>query len=101
MSGVDFSRSTPLKQQHQVNTVIYALLNANPIENTDTMEHLPDAVIWISDPKDGTTYIQVDLWLSDDAIVFTTGSKSGYKVIDNAYYFTELRDIIVNQASHY
>ena len=47
--GVDFTKSKPLKDKEDVTTIFLSLLRARTIDKTETTEHLPDAVITISD----------------------------------------------------
>lgn len=103
VSGADFSKSTPLKNKSQVDTAFFSLLNANTIQKPAIADNQPDAVIWISEPKEGITYLQINLWLDEDSIIFITENTSSheYREIDNTYYAAELKKIIENQVDLY
>lgn len=102
-AGTDFSRSTPLENKSQVDTVIFSLLNSNMIENPAIADDLPSAVIWINAPQEGITYLRVNLWLDNDSVVFAIENADylEYRVINNTYYDAQLREIIEDQLSHY
>lgn len=103
VAGTDFSRSTPLENKSQVDTVIFSLLNSNMIQKTAIADSHPDAVIWINDPKESVTYLQVNLWLDNDSIIFSIENADllEYRIINNTYYASEIKEIIEDQLYYY
>lgn len=102
--GVDFTKSKPLKDKEDVTTIFLSLLRARTIDKTETTEHLPDAVITISDYSQACiSYAQITLWLDESSIVLKIEDSRipNYKKIENIYDVTELKKIIKRQMKFY
>ena len=102
--GVDFTKSKPLKDKEDVTTIFLSLLRARTIDKTETTEHLPDAVITISDYSQACiSYAQITLWVDKSSIIAETGDEElpDYKEIADNSYADELRNIIEKQTSLY
>ena len=101
--AVDFSKSQPLEKKREMNIVIFSFMNADSVEVDESVEDLPDAIIWVSDPEEKITYYRACIWLDDNAVIFKIEdeSSSEYKKIDNTYYASELKHIINNHIDLY
>jgi len=96
--------SKPLKDKEDVTTIFLSLLRARTIDKTETTEHLPDAVITISDYSQACiSYAQITLWLDESSIVLKIEDSRipNYKKIENIYDVTELKKIIKKQMKFY
>lgn len=98
--GMDFTQSQPLKEQTQMDIVLFSLIRANSIEKEDSTDALPYAILAISSPQKNITHMYVAVWLTDDAVLLATredGEYQNYKRLDNPYYMEELKKLIESQ----
>lgn len=95
-AGVNFTRSKPLKEKAEVNTVLFSLLHSTYIQNPQINEAYPDAILWISDPDENITYYQAALWVKEDSIILKRqqDENAEYSVIGSSYDTEELKHII-------
>lgn len=99
LGAVDFTKSKPLSDREDMNTVIFSLMGAVAAE--DKPEQNPDAEVWISDAKSGICYCKVRLWIGDHEILLEREDTDGnaYEKIVNELYVTKWKSIIENQIS--
>lgn len=98
-TGTDFTRSQPLPRE-EVNTLILAFIGARDYENAAISETLPDALMQLRMTNEGyACYYQINLWLKEDAVVFSIGTEDGshYQQVTSPYYVEALTAIIQNQ----
>ncbi|VYU49522.1 hypothetical protein [Clostridium tertium] len=81
--------SYPISNKEDYRAILFALINANSIEEPAIISKLPDASILISDSKQGVGYLDADVWFAEDKVIFNLGEKnnidSNYKVINGEY----------------
>lgn len=102
-TGTDFSQSTPLSNEEQIEMVLFSMLNSNMIPKPAIADNRPSAVVWINAPREGITYLRANVWLDRDVIVFLIENTEHieYRVVNSTYYASQLKKIIEDQIYRY
>ncbi len=96
--AVDYTRSTPLTDSDDIDTVIFTLMQTAPLQEVAEQEHSPAAVIMISRRNSNTSY-NFSLWLSDNKVIIHSPNGTYYAVC--GAQAEALRNIVENQLSKY
>lgn len=97
-SAIDFSKSKSLIAPEDIDTVIFAFMNATPSEDLQIKSTTADAVVMISGSKSEISY-NYYLWLEDDRIIISSSSDH-FRVIAGSAAET-LRTIVNDQLANY
>lgn len=96
--AVDYTRSTPLTDSEDIDTVIFTLMQTVPLQEVAAQEHSPSAVIMISRRNSDTAY-SFSLWLSDNKVIIHSPNNTYYAV--RGAQAEALRAIVEDQLAKY
>ena len=88
----DFSGSKPLKMKHDINSVLFSLIQAPSATGFSGDKKDAYAFIQIYDPDENTAWF-FTIWVQEDAIIVDT--ESDYKILtDNSYGYDSLLELL-------
>lgn len=81
-NAVDFTQAEILDRD-ETRTIIFGLIEAQRVEESQLPTRDADAVMHISVPEDGIIYYQYSIWLEEDGVWLRTGDLFQYMPQDN------------------
>lgn len=96
--SIDFSKSKSLIAPEDIDTVIFAFMNAIPSEDLQINSATADVAVMISGSNSNISY-NYYLWLEDDRIIISSSSYH-FRVIDGSVA-TALRTIVNEHLANY
>lgn len=93
--AVDFTQSEILNHD-ETRTVIFGLIGAQHVAESDLPTEDPDAVMHISVPEDGIIYYHSSIWLEEDGVWLRSGDRL-FQYLPNDYGGEEMAKIVQKQ----
>lgn len=100
ITAIDYTRSKPLDQPEDINTVVFSLASGQFFQNSPPTSP-PDAVLSMIDKTRGLSFF-VEIWLCEDYVIFTMNSDDGneYRELKGTYA-NALRSLVEQQIAMY
>lgn len=81
--GWNFDRSEMVKTKHNINTILFSLIQARSAEPPQRSQAQADAVIHVHDPDEGRAWF-FTVWIEEDSLLIYT--ETDYKVLNTTSY---------------